>query len=166
VVAARDTGGAVSDESIEVVRAAFEAWREGSPFLDYLSENVEWEVRPDLPDAGRYTGHEGFRRMSARFNEVMEDMWFRPSEFIAAGEDEVVVPLRWGGRGKGSGVPFEERSETWVFTVSGGKITRVKEFVTREQALNAVPSERVSVGHVRHVGGGSTPCSPAGERRH
>jgi ketosteroid isomerase-like protein len=43
-----------------------------------------------------------------------------------------------GGRGKGSGVPFEERSETWVFTVSGGKITRVKEFVTREQALNAV----------------------------
>jgi ketosteroid isomerase-like protein len=127
----------VSSESIEVVCAAFEAWREGESFLDYLSDDVEWEVRPDLPDAGCYTGHDGFRRMSARFNEVTEDMWFRPSEFIAADENQVVVPLRWGGRGKGSGVPFEERSETWVFTVSGGKITRVKEFVTREQALAA-----------------------------
>jgi ketosteroid isomerase-like protein len=128
----------VSTESIDVVRAAFEAWREGKSFLDFLSDRVEWEVRPDLPDAGRYTGHEGFRRLSARFDEVMEDMWFRPSEFIATRENQVVVPLRWGGRGKGSGLPFEERTETWVFTVSGGQITRVKEFVTREEALAAV----------------------------
>lgn len=103
----------------------------------YLSDEVEWEVRTDLPDAGRYTGHDGFLRLGARFNEVIEDMWFRPSEFIAAGENHVVVPLRWGGRGKRSGVPFEERDETWVFTVSGDKITRVKEFATREQALSA-----------------------------
>jgi ketosteroid isomerase-like protein len=129
----------MSDESVEVVRAAFEAWRGGVNFLfDFLSDEIEWEVRPDLPDAGCYRGHDGFRRLSARFDEVMEDMWFRPSEFIAAGENQVVVPLRWGGRGKGSGLAFEERPETWVFTVSGGKITRVKEFATREQALTAV----------------------------
>jgi ketosteroid isomerase-like protein len=128
----------VSEESIEVVRAAFEAGRSGGSMIDHLSGEVEWEVRSDLPDAGRYTGHDGFRRLSARFDEVMEDMWFRPSEFIAAGENQVVVPLRWGGRGKGSGLPFEERNETWVFTVSGDKITRVREFVTREQALRAV----------------------------
>jgi ketosteroid isomerase-like protein len=134
----------VSNESIDVVRAAFQAWREGSSLLDYLSDRVEWEVRPDLPDAGRYTGHEGFLRLSARFDEVMDDMWFRPSEFIAAGENQVVVPLRWGGRGKGSGLPFEERTETWVFTVSGGKITRVKEFVTREEALTAAAPARSS----------------------
>jgi ketosteroid isomerase-like protein len=120
------------------VRAAFEAWRGGGSVLDYLSDKVEWEVRPDLPDAGRYTGHDGFLRLSARFDEVMDDMWFRPSEFIAAGENQVVVPLSWGGRGKGSGLAFEERAETWVFTVSGGQITRVKEFATREEALSAV----------------------------
>jgi ketosteroid isomerase-like protein len=129
----------MSEESVEVVRAAFDAWRDGSSFLfDFLADDIEWEVRPDFPDAERYRGHDGFRRLDARFSEVMEDMWFRPAEFIAAGEDEVVVPLTWGGRGKGSGVTFEERPETWIFTVRGGKILRVKEFATRDQALAAV----------------------------
>jgi ketosteroid isomerase-like protein len=111
----------MSTESVEVVRAAFEAWRrEGNGLLDFLSDEIEWEVRPELPDAGRYKGHDGFRRLSARFDEVMDDMWFRPSAFIAAGESQVVVPLRWGGRGKGSGL-----------------ITSVKEFATREVARQA-----------------------------
>jgi ketosteroid isomerase-like protein len=130
----------MSEESVEVVRAAFEAWRGGgSQLLEFLSEDVDWEVRPDLPDAGRYRGHDGFRKLAARFDDVMQNMWFRPQELIAVGENQVVVPLTWGGRGKGSGLSFEERAETWVFTVSGGKITRVKEFATREQALTATP---------------------------
>ena len=130
----------MSEESVEVVRAAFEAWRGGgSQLLEFLSEDIDWEVRPDLPDAGCYRGHDGFRKLAARFDDVMQDMWFRPQELIAVGENQVVVPLTWGGRGKGSGLSFEERAETWVFTVSGGKITRVKEFATREQALTATP---------------------------
>jgi ketosteroid isomerase-like protein len=129
----------MSEESVDVVRAAFEAWRRGAgSFLEFLSDEIDWEVRPDLPDAGRYRGHDGFHRLSARFDDVMEDMWFRPLEFIPVGDDQVVVPLTWGGRGRGSGLSFEERAETWVFTVSGDKITRVKEFATREQALTAV----------------------------
>jgi ketosteroid isomerase-like protein len=129
----------MSEESVEVVCAAFEAWQGGVNCLfDFLADDIEWEVRPDLPDAERYRGHDGFRRLNARFSEVMEDMWFRPAEFIAAREDQVVVPLAWGGRGKGSGVTFEERPETWVFTVRDGKILRVKEFATRQQALTAV----------------------------
>jgi ketosteroid isomerase-like protein len=136
----------MSDESVDVVRAAFEAWRGGGEsLLGFLSGEIDWEVRPDLPDAGRYRGHDGFRRLSARFDDVMEDMWFQPQELIAAGENQVVVPLTWGGRGKGSGLSFEEHAETWVFTVSGDKITRVKEFATREQALTAV-SEDESAG--------------------
>jgi ketosteroid isomerase-like protein len=133
----------MSEESVDLVRAAFEAWRGGSDwFLEFLSTEIDWEVRPDLPDAGRYRGHDGFRKLSERFDDVMEDMWFRPQELIAVGENQVVVPLTWGGRGKGSGLSFEERAETWVFTVSGGKITRVKEFATREQALTAVSDVR------------------------
>ena len=147
----------MSEESVDVVRAAFEAWKGGGrSLLEFLSEGIDWEVRPDLPDAGRYRGHDGFHRLSARFDDVMEDMWFRPLELIPVGDDQVVVPLTWGGRGRGSGLSFEERAETWVFTVSGGKISRVKEFATREQALTAVsqgesagPGE-IGVTHDRH----------------
>jgi len=67
----------------------------------------------------------------------MENMWFRPEEFIQVNEEEFVVPVRWGGRGKGSGLDFEESRETWMFVVRDSKIVRVKEFATREQALEA-----------------------------
>jgi hypothetical protein len=67
----------------------------------------------------------------------MENMWFRPEEFIQVNEEEFVVPVRWGGRGKGSGLDFEESRETWMFFVRDRKIVRVKEFATREQALEA-----------------------------
>jgi ketosteroid isomerase-like protein len=127
------------EQIVEVVRAMFETWRERriDAVFDLLAPGIEWEVRPDLPDSEVYKGHEGYRRLVARFAEVVEEMWYLPEEFIPVGEDKVVVPLRWGGRGKGSGVDFEERRETWIFTVCGGKIARVREFASREQALAA-----------------------------
>jgi ketosteroid isomerase-like protein len=130
----------MEDENVAMVRAGFEAWRErGAEFIgEFLAADIEWEVRPDLPDAATYVGHDGVREVLARFNEVIDDMWIEPQELIPAGEDQVVVPLRWGGRGKGSDVPFEESQETWVFTVRDGRIARVKEYATREEALAAV----------------------------
>jgi ketosteroid isomerase-like protein len=123
-------------DKLETVRAAFEAW--GSPsWFDFFAADIEWEVRPDLPDASVYRGHDGVRRLVARFTDVMSDMWFEPEELIEAGEDQVVVPLRWGGKGMGSGMEFEERRETWVFTVRDGRIARIKEFATRDEALEA-----------------------------
>ncbi len=133
-------------EEMEVIRKAFEAAAEGggeagrfSPeaILGFLSTDVEWHSRGDLPDSEVYRGHAGVRRLFARFDEVMEDIWFElAGELIGAG-DRVVAPLRWGGRGKGSGVDFVEEQEAWVALVRGGKIVRIEEYATREQALEA-----------------------------
>jgi ketosteroid isomerase-like protein len=127
----------MSEESIKAVQRAFQAFEEGDLLFDLFAADVEWRVRPDLPDADTYRGHEGIQALLARFEEVVEDLWYRPEDFIPAGHDRVVVPLRWGGRGKGSGIEFEE-SETWTYTLRGGKIVRVDEFATKEQALEAV----------------------------
>ena len=129
----------MSQENVELVRATFEAVenRGADSVFAFLAPGIEWEARSDLPDAGTYTGHDGVRKLLSRFTDVVEDIWFRPEEFIQGSDDEVVVPLRWGGRGKGSGLDFEESRETWVFAVRDGKIARVKEFATREQALAA-----------------------------
>jgi ketosteroid isomerase-like protein len=128
----------MSQENAEIIRDAFDAIQSpgAEPVFAFLAPDIEWEVRPDLPDAGIYEGHDGVRKLFSRFTDVMEDIWFRPEEFIQVSEDEFVVPLRWGGRGKGSGLDFEER-EAWIFTVRDSKIVRVKEFATREQALEA-----------------------------
>jgi ketosteroid isomerase-like protein len=120
----------------DVVRAGFD--RFPSPELfDVLSPDIEWHVRSDLPDAGIYRGHEGVRQLLGRFEEILDEMWIRPEEFIDAGEETVIVPLRWGGTGKGSGVEVEERGETWVFNVRDEKIVRVNEYGTRAEALEA-----------------------------
>jgi uncharacterized protein len=130
----------MSQENVEVVLALFAAYEQGDVF-DYLAPDVEWQVRSDLPDSKTYRGHDGIRNLLATFEEVMDEQWYRAQEFIEAG-DEVVVPLRWGGRGKGSGIRFEEGQETWIFTVKEGKIARVREFATREAALEAAGSAR------------------------
>ena len=130
----------MSQENIEVVQAGFEAWGRGEmeAMLELIDPGIEWTVRPDLPDAGIYRGHEELAKLFARFEEVLEDQWVEPQEFIDGGEDCVIVPLHWGGRGKLSGVEVSERQgETWVFTVQGGRVTRVTEFRRKAEALAA-----------------------------
>jgi len=121
------------------VQQVFDAFRDDGPdaLVDLLAEDVEWEVRRDLPDAKTYRGRDGVRELVSGFEDVLDEQWYTPQDFIEAG-DEIVVPLRWGGRGKGSGVPFEEREETWVFSVRNGKVSRVREYGTKHDALEAV----------------------------
>jgi ketosteroid isomerase-like protein len=128
----------MTHDNVELVRKAFEGFTEEGweSAKELYSPHIVWEVRRDLPDAEIYTGHAGVARLRARFAEVMDDTWVEPLEFIRV-DDGVVVPLRWGGRAKGSGIEFEETHETWLFTVDGSKVARVREFATREQALEA-----------------------------
>ena len=128
----------MSKENVEIVRAAFEAFGEKGPegVLRFFDPGIDWVVRADLPDSDTFQGHDGMRRLFESFDEVMEGIWYEPTELIDAGA-QVVVPLRWGGRGKASGAEFEER-ETWVFTVREGRVTRVNEYAAKAAALEAV----------------------------
>jgi ketosteroid isomerase-like protein len=128
----------MSQENVEIVRGVFDAFRhepDAEAIIAALDPAIVWQVRSDLPDAQTYMGHEGFRRLFGAFEEVLDDSWYQPVELLEA-DDQVVVPLRWGGRGKASGVA-SELEETWVFTLRGGKVTHVKEFATRSAALEA-----------------------------
>jgi ketosteroid isomerase-like protein len=133
----------MSQENVEIVRRALAAsrrpdQREGNPeaIFEFLDPTIVWEVRPDFPDAEIYTGYEGMRRLVAAFREALEETWYRPLEFIDGG-DQIVVPMRWGGRGRGSGIEIAESEEFWVFTLRNGKIVHVKEYADRNPALEA-----------------------------
>ena len=128
----------MAQENVDIVRSLFSGFQQRGPegVFEALSSEIEWQVRPDLPDSRTYRGHKGMRELFATFEEALDEQWYSPQEFIPAG-DLVVVPLRWGGRGKTSGVTVEEREETWVLTVRHGAITRVREYATKEAALEA-----------------------------
>jgi ketosteroid isomerase-like protein len=130
----------MSNKVVEILHRMFELFSEPTldweAFFELVDPNIVWEVRPDFPDAGIYTGYEGIRRLSAAFDEAVEETWYLPLECIHIG-DHVVVPLRWGGLGIGSGVTFAEREETWVFTLRDGKIRHVREYATKKEAIEA-----------------------------
>ena len=144
----------MSQESVELLDRMFALFSERNMDWDAVSElvapDIVWEVRSDFPDTGIYRGYEGMRRLSAAFDEVVEKTWYRPLEYIHTPSasvfgywpemdtgGHVVVPLRWGGLGIGSGAAFAEREETWVFTLRDRKICHVREYATKKEALEA-----------------------------
>ena len=131
----------MSQENVELLRRLFELFSERDLDWDLVFElvapDIVWEVRPDFPDAAVHIGPDGMRRLSDGFDDVVDETWYRPLEFIESA-DQVVVPLRWGGLGAGSRAAFAEREETWVFTFRDARISHVTEYATKREALEAV----------------------------
>jgi ketosteroid isomerase-like protein len=126
--------------NVEIVRAGFDAFSRGdlAGMLETIDPAIEWTVREDLPDAGTYRGHEELITLLGHFEEVLDDQWFEPEDFIEGPGETVVVPLRWGGRGKSSGMDVASRQEAWVFTIGNGKVIRVTEYGQKQEALEAL----------------------------
>jgi ketosteroid isomerase-like protein len=129
----------MSEAEVDVVRRAAEAWAKGGveAMLKFADPGIEWQSRVDLPDTDLYKGHDGVRRLYARFEEDLENTYYEPLELIDAG-DRVVMVFNWGGRGRGSGIEVEERGEAWVFRIAEGNVIRVDEYPNKKEALKAV----------------------------
>jgi len=105
--------------------------------FELYADDVEWDMtRSAVPDMGVYTGHEGVRAFFREFWEAFEDYWAHAEEFIDAG-DRVVVRVRQGGRGKGSGVDIEMPSYWQAYTLRNGKVVRVDIVRSAEDALGS-----------------------------
>src|SRR5689334_1231684 len=106
--------------------------------LGLTSPDIEWWDRADDPDASVHRGHDAVMRHLAEFDDLAE-LRLEPQEFIDAG-DFVVVPTRQVGRGRTSGAFFEE-DQVNVFQVRDGKVTQLREYRYRSEALKALGLE-------------------------
>jgi ketosteroid isomerase-like protein len=130
----------MSQENVEIVRAAFEAFIEGD------QEKTAQLVDPALEFHGTIGGLQegqiahGQSEIDQTFEsedlEAWEERRLEPEEFIDAGDD-VVVLLHEYRRGKGSGVELETETAV-VVTVSGGRVVRIQGYMDRDAALAAV----------------------------
>ncbi len=123
------------------MRRSVEALARGDldAFLEAHDPDVEWRTAADEPNARTYRGADGLRRFAADISEVWADrfddvMVFE--SFIDLG-DWVVVPWTARLRGRSSGIPVEAR-ETYAVRVKDGRIVRVDEYRTKEEAIEAV----------------------------
>jgi ketosteroid isomerase-like protein len=123
----------MSEENVELVREMHEAFLRGDfeNAMSTFAEDVVWEDQH-----GTYHGHEGVARSTARWTGAWEDLHQEIDDILGTDGDDVVVLLRQSGRGKSSGVPVESVFG-WIYTVTGGTISRVRLFPNAEEALKA-----------------------------
>jgi ketosteroid isomerase-like protein len=134
----------MADDNVDVVRRSFEALSRGdfeAAFAEHAPE-TEWRTASDEPDAQTYKGIEGLRRLVATVAEPWENRFSGSvvlEDFIARGP-WVVVPWRARLHGRGSGLEIEV-FETYAVLVCAGKIVRVDEYRTTEEALEALSAQ-------------------------
>jgi len=134
----------MSQDNVELVRRSFEAFGRGDFETAFaaLDANVEWCTAADEPELRTYHGAAELRELVASLMEPWEDRFANRmefDEFIDRG-DWVIVP--WSARlqGRKSGISIVV-SETYAVRVHAGRIVRVQEYRTTEEALGAVGRE-------------------------
>jgi ketosteroid isomerase-like protein len=130
----------LSSPNVEIVRRAYEAFNhEGQKaMLAYLHADIEWD-ESELPARrpGIYHGHEGVIRVMAENAALWEDIKIAIDDIREGDGGQVVVFIRATGRGRHTGVDVELASAQ-VWSLREGKTARVRLYLDRQEALEAV----------------------------
>jgi ketosteroid isomerase-like protein len=129
----------MSRENVEVVRLLYNAFNRGDveaslALIDPQIQVEYWGERLD-PDQS-YHGHAGLREFVDQLRDSFPDYRAEIEECIDAGDDVVIV-IRNRGTGKTSGLEVDVRS-CQVWTVRAGKLTRMRVYRSKTDALDAL----------------------------
>jgi uncharacterized protein len=133
----------MSQKNVEIVRRGYDHYnRTGEADYSLLDPEVVYDVSRRVFDPGVYRGHEGVREFTRLIREQWETMRIEPQDFIVAGDDMVVVPVRLVGVGKQSGAETTANA-AHLWTFRDGRVIRQETFQTRAEALKAagVPAQ-------------------------
>jgi uncharacterized protein len=126
----------MSQENVEVVRAALDAWNEGD--LDALRElhdpTIIFKPVEGWPESGPFVGREEVMGFFDRLGEAWDTNAFEPTSFVDAG-DRVVVRIVWRGTFQG---PETSMQLSGVYTLRKGRILYTEVFWDHAEALEAV----------------------------
>jgi uncharacterized protein len=126
-------------ENINIVKQTYEHFLRGDieSLLKLYGDNIVWEVYgPDtVPTTGLRKGLAQVAEFFAVVNKSLEVKSFEPQEFIAQG-NQVVVLGHYNWTAKPTGRPF---AANWahIVTLSSGKIIRFREYTDTAAAVEA-----------------------------
>ena len=123
----------MSQENVEIVRGFTEAYLRGDHVraVSYLAPDVVYEVGQETPAQQPDELLAKWERWEAEWERI--DL--TPEEYIDVG-DQVVLVVLYSGRGRASGIEYEDRVFE-VHTLRDGKVARKRDFKTRAEALEA-----------------------------
>ena len=135
----------MSQENVEIVRAAVDAWNRGDwdATLKDGAPSFEFDFSRSVgPGRGVYSLDQ-MRGYFREFVEAWESLRLQVDEIIEA-RDHVVMPNTLHARGR-DGVEVQAHA-AWVWTIRDGSITRLCFYQERQEALEAVGlSERLAL---------------------
>jgi ketosteroid isomerase-like protein len=141
----------VSKENVEIVRRLYAAMDLSVPgavseiseplelWKSLIDPDIEWCGPREFPDlAEPVFGYQGIVAYAAKIAEALDDYRMTPEQFIDAGDGQVLVFSREGGRGKGSGAEVETHPTAHLWTLKDGLAIRMQSYWERDEALKAV----------------------------
>ena len=129
----------MTEGNIEVVRRLYEAWSQGEipgP-VRFLDPEIEYVNPAGAIEPGTRRGISEFTRAVEKLFDAWEQ-WHSDIERLEAAGDHVVAVVRYRARGRGSGVEIQG-SESALFTLRDGKVTRYEWFHGAADAFEALP---------------------------
>jgi ketosteroid isomerase-like protein len=129
----------MSQENVEIVRRAYEAFAHGGldRFMEHFTDDVDYRAAEDAPDdIGPIHGKDAFRDWLQDWIDMFDGFEMELLKLIDAGGDKVVALERFAGRAKLSGVETDQTIGD-VFTVRDGMIATGREYLSLDQALEA-----------------------------
>jgi ketosteroid isomerase-like protein len=127
----------LSQENVEIVRAAYEEFAKGNlgGSLGLYDPLILFIPITDFPAADHYLGPDGLSAFMREYLNAWESFTMTAEELIEA-ESSVLVAVRQRALGRESRVPSEIRYfEVWTFR--GRSVIRIEQFRERADALNA-----------------------------
>jgi uncharacterized protein len=126
----------MSEENVEVVRTASQAWNAGD--MDAYAELHDPDVmlRPEKnwPEPGPYMGREAVMGFYARLRDTFDADTLEPTSDFRHAADRVVVRWIWQGKGHG---PESNMEVTTIYTVRNCKVREIEFFWDHDEALEA-----------------------------
>jgi ketosteroid isomerase-like protein len=123
----------MSQENVEVVREAWDAYSGGD--YDRIAGFHDPHIVVVTLEDGAVYGNNAVLANYERWDEAWEGAETSLEEVLGHG-DRVFVAARFHARGRASGVEVETRLYE-VYTVRDGKVLRIDEYATRDEALEA-----------------------------
>jgi ketosteroid isomerase-like protein len=131
----------MSEENLALARLYFEALNEHGLYLEgtrhFRHPEMELLDPPEFPDTGRHVGEAAIQERVQSFIDVGWDGQYRVEEYLDAGDEVIVVWHALGETAHGGGVPLD-LTVAHVCLFEDGKVRRVRQFLSRADALEAV----------------------------
>lgn len=129
----------MSHENVETVERAIAAInaRDREAYLGCCTEDVELL----LPMVGsEYLGPDGVRRYFTDIEDIGPDFRIEVQRVQEVGDNNAIALLRIGATGRASGIVTGAETAN-VYDFIGGKMSRIRIFLDRDEALKAVGVE-------------------------